>query len=382
MRETLGLYLHIPFCVKKCNYCDFCSTRADAATRAAYVDALCAHLLAAAPTAKDRVVDTVYLGGGTPTILEGAELARILRTVRSAYALTTDVEITTECNPITGRDALFETLASEGVNRLSIGVQSVHENELALLGRAHSFADFLATLDAARRAGLSNISADVMFGIPAQTPESFKTTLETLVALPLTHLSAYGLRIEEGTPFAKHRDTLPFPSEDEEADMAELVATLLPKHGFSRYEISNYARNGAKSKHNMRYWLGEEYLGFGPAAHSFFGGVRFATPPDTSHYINAVASGNFDALRADTHIIAPPEAREEYIMLRMRLADGVDKQDFSHRFGTSFEDAYGDLTPLAANGLLVNTRERVAFTARGMQVSNAILAEWLDFKGE
>lgn len=380
--KTLGLYLHVPFCVRKCNYCDFCSARADEATRAAYVDALCTHLAALAPTARDRSVDTVYLGGGTPTVLTEAQLTRILHTVRTHYALTEDAEITTECNPVTGRDALFEALVASGVNRLSIGVQSVHARELALLGRAHGYDDFLATLAAARRAGLQNISADVMFGIPAQTPDSFRETLETLAALPLTHLSAYGLRIEEGTPFYRDRDTLPFPTEDEEADMADLVATLLPKLGFSRYEISNYARNGASSRHNLRYWLGEDYLGFGPAAHSFFSGVRYAAPPDTKGYIEAIARGDLDALCTECEALTPHEAREEYVMLRMRLAEGVDKQDFLHRFGTSFEDAYGDLEALAKAGLLLNTDTRVAFTARGMQLSNAILSEWLDFQGE
>ncbi len=382
MSDTLGLYLHIPFCGRKCHYCDFCSARASEETRAAYVDALCAHLAALAPTARGRRVDTVYLGGGTPTILTEAQLTRILGTVRAHYTLDADAEITVECNPVTGRDALFEALVATGVNRLSIGVQSVHENELALLGRAHTYADFLATLDAARRAGLTNVSADVMFGIPAQTVTSFKETLETLAALPLSHLSAYGLRVEEGTPFDKNRDTLPFPSEDAEADMADLVAALLPKYGFARYEISNYARNGARSRHNLRYWLGEEYLGFGPAAHSYFKGVRYTTPPDTEGYINAVASGRFDALRTECHALTPHEAREEYVMLRMRLAEGVDKCDFLHRFGTSFEEAYGDLTTLTASGLLINTPTRVAFTARGMQLSNAILSDWLDFKGE
>ena len=379
MPRTLGLYLHIPFCVRKCNYCDFCSAAASANARAAYVDALCAHLTASAPLARDRVVDTVYLGGGTPTILKDAELTRILDTVRAYYALTKDVEITTECNPVTGRDGLFDALVHAGVNRLSIGVQSMHENELSLLGRAHTFDDFLATFDAARRAGLSNVSADVMFGIPAQTIRSLEETLETLASLPLSHLSAYGLRIEEGTPFDRMRDTLPFPHEDEEADMAELVPILLEKHGFSRYEISNYARNGAYSRHNMRYWLGEEYLGFGPAAHSYFDGVRYATPENTKHYVDAVREGAFDVLRTDCHALGAHEAREEYVMLRMRLSQGIDKQEFATRFGLSFERAYGDLSSLCERGLLTNTNERVALTARGMQVSNAILSDWLDF---
>lgn len=380
--HTLGLYLHIPFCVRKCHYCDFCSAAASADTRAAYVDALCAEIAAKSALATGHSVDTVYFGGGTPTLLSPSDFSRIMRTVRAHFDLLADAEITTECNPVTGCDALFEGLVAAGINRVSIGVQSVHDNELALLGRAHNFADFLSTFDAARRAGLSNISADVMFGIPAQSVKSLGETLDTLASLPLSHLSAYGLRIEEGTPFDRMRDTLPFPSEDEEAEMAELVPTRLEKHGFARYEISNYARNGMISRHNLRYWLGEEYVGLGVAAHSFFDGVRYANCPDTNAYLRAAREGAWDALVCERHVIDAHDAREEYVMLRMRLASGIDKADFKARFGTSFEDAYGKLDVLVANGLLTNRAERVAFSARGMQLSNAILAEWLDFKGD
>lgn len=379
MQKALGLYLHIPFCARKCRYCDFCSAPADAATRSAYVDALCRHLAALAPRARERIVDTVYIGGGTPTLLDGKDFSRILDTVRAHFALSGDVEITSECNPASGNEPLFCAMREAGVNRMSIGVQSVHANELSLLGRLHTFKDFLDTLAAARRAGLENISADVMFGIPAQTRESFRETLETLCALPLSHLSAYGLRIEEGTPFHAARDTLPLPSEDEEAEMAELVATLLPQRGFSRYEISNYARDGMESKHNLRYWLGKEYLGAGPAAHSFFEGERFAISQDTAAYI---AATDHESLVTERYAVSPHELREEYVMLRMRLVEGIDKRDFARRFGLTFEKAYGDVTPLVRGGFLIDDSQRVAFTPRGFQVSNAILAEWLDFGGQ
>ena len=379
--KKLGLYLHIPFCLQKCNYCDFCSAPASPATRAAYVDALCAHLRAVAPQASAYEVDTVYLGGGTPTLLSPADFSRILDTVRAHFNVLSDAEITSECNPVTNADGLFEGLLQAGINRLSIGLQSVHENELKCLGRLHSFADFESTFKAARRAGFENISADLMFGIPEQTVESFRKTLETLCALSPEHISAYGLRVEDGTVFGRMRDTLPLPSEDEEAEMAELVESFLPAHGYERYEISNYARDGYHSRHNLRYWLDKEYLGFGPAAHSFFGGVRFETPANTIAYLNAVEKGEFDTLFTERHTVTKNEARDEYVMLRMRLAAGIDKADFSHRFDTSFEQCYGDLTRLIKGGFLKNNDTRVAFTARGMQVSNAILSEWLDFGG-
>ena len=382
MPKTLGLYLHIPFCVQKCRYCDFCSTPAGESVRAAYVDALCAHLRAAAPQAKACRVDTVYLGGGTPTLLSPADFFRILDTVRAHYDLMTDAEVTTECNPVTHTDGLFDGLARAGINRLSIGLQSTHERELQHLGRLHDFTAFRDTFTAARHAGLSNISADVMFGIPGQTTESFRETLQALCDLSPEHISAYGLRIEEGTPFWRVRDTLPLPDEDTETEMAELVSTLLPTRGYARYEISNYARPGRESRHNLRYWLGADYLGFGPAAHSFFDGVRFATPPDTEGYIKAVREGRYDALITERHTVEGPEARDEYVMLRMRLSTGVEKADFKHRFGLSFEEAYGDISRLIDGGFLQNDATRVAFSARGMWLSNAILSEWLDFGGD
>ncbi len=379
--KKLGLYLHIPFCLQKCNYCDFCSAPASESVRSAYVGALCKHLDAIAPQAREYTVDTVYLGGGTPTLLSKEDFSRILDTVRARFALLPDAEITAECNPVTGAEALFCGMREAGVNRLSVGLQSVHENELKRLGRLHSFADFENTFLAARRAGFDNISTDLMFGIPEQSVKSWEQTLHTVCDLAPEHISAYGLRVEDGTPFGRMRDTLPLPNEDAEAEMAELVATLLPAHGYGRYEISNYAKAAYKSRHNLRYWLGEEYLGFGPAAHSFFGGVRFETPADRSAYMANVEKGDFNALLTGHHTVAGAEARDEYVMLRMRLAKGVDKADFSHRFGTSFEQCYGDLKALTKGGFLKNDDTCVAFTARGMQLSNAILSEWLDFGG-
>lgn len=379
--KRLGLYIHVPFCLRKCKYCDFCSAPADRQTRETYVKALCRHLASEAPRAASCRVDTVYFGGGTPTLLTGEDFAEIMGTVRANYALEQGAEITAECNPVTNAAGLFEGLLAAGVNRVSIGLQSIHENELQLLGRLHSYADFLATFRAARAAGVRNVSADVMFGIPAQTPQSFVQTLEALCALSPEHISAYGLRVEEGTAFGKMRDTLPLPSEEDEAQMAEDVARLLPQNGYARYEISNYAKPGFASRHNLRYWLGEAYLGFGPGAHSFFAGERFETPPDTAAYLKAAEQGAFDTLFTGRYAVDTHEAREEYVMLRMRLAEGVSKADFLHRFGISFEQAYGDVTPLVQGGFLQPDHERVAFTARGMQLSNAILSEWLDFGG-
>ena len=377
--SKLGLYLHVPFCVRKCHYCDFYSAPTDKGARTAYVRALCRHLEAEAASLGARAVDTVYFGGGTPTLLEAQDFQQILDVIRTCYRLEPDAEITAECNPITNADGLLEGLRRAGVNRLSIGLQSARDEELRLLGRPHDYAAFLATYRAARLAGFDNISVDLMFGIPSQTVESFSETVETVLALAPEHISAYGLRIEEGTPFYDMRGKLTLPSEDDEAEMAELVAGKLTAAGFEHYEISNYARATRRSQHNMRYWLGEDYLGFGPGAHSCLDSVRFSTAPDTTAYIKTVSEGRFSALREEAHHVVGKELQDEYVMLRMRLFEGIALADFSHRFGTSFENAYGDVAALVSAGFLQKTRERIAFTEKGMRVSNAILSDWLDF---
>lgn len=377
--ETLGLYIHIPFCLGKCLYCDFYSGAFPPETQAAYVAALCKHLRAWAGLAQDCEVDTVYFGGGTPTVLDGVDFRTILHTVRASYRLRKDAEITTECNPATVGNGKAEELLAAGVNRISIGAQSVRENELRALGRRHTAEDFFHTVSGVKSAGFQNISADLMFGIPEQTLASFGDTLDAVIALDLPHISAYGLRVEEGTPFFSVRDQLPLPDEDCEADMQMLAAEKLARAGLIHYEISNYAKPGFASRHNLRYWKGAPYLGFGPGAHSYAGGIRFCTAPDLDAYLGAVRDGNFDALRTNVQCIAGKEAMDEYVMLRMRLAEGVSEADFSHRFGTSMEAAYGDFSRLTAGGFLRQSGGRVAFTEKGFYVSNAILSDWLDF---
>ena len=377
--NTLGLYLHVPFCAAKCRYCDFYSAPAGAELRRAYVTALCRHMAATAKRAEDYTVDTVYIGGGTPTLLGAEPLAEMLATVRACYQLTPDAEITVECNPVMHTEGLFEGLLAAGVNRLSIGLQSACDEELSLLGRAHTVADFRHTLHAARAAGFENINVDIMLGIPDQTVQSLADTLDFVIGAEPSHISAYCLRVEEGTPFYHARHALSLPTDDIVADMQEQTAAALKAAGYTHYEVSNYAKRGRESRHNLRYWECADYLGFGPAAHSYFEGVRYAAPRSTADYIEAVMHGAFAQLVTDAVQITPHEAREEYVMLGMRLFEGVDEQDFYARFGISFNDAYGPIDRYAAAGLLTRRNGRIAFTERGMLVSNAILSEWLDF---
>ncbi len=380
-KETLGLYLHVPFCVRKCPYCDFYSRKPGQGDEKRYVAALMKHLEQTAPRAAGYEVDTVYFGGGTPTLLPREDLAALLACVRRHYRLTRSAEISVECNPVTGSDNLFRGLFAAGFNRVSVGLQSADDAELGALGRPHDFRAFLETMRGLAAAGFTNVNVDVMFGIPGQTQESFGRTLDAVVSLAPAHVSAYGLRIEPDTPFAA-RDDLCLPDDDATADLQALCAARLTAAGYLHYEVSNYAKSGRACRHNLRYWKGLPYLGFGPGAHSYFGGERYAFSRDTAAYIAAVEKGAEPPL-SERETVTGKNAQDEYVMLRMRLFEGVDEADFKTRFGVSFEDCYGPFDRLISAGYLCRAGGRTRFTERGMYVSNAVLSEWLDFgKGE
>ncbi len=374
MSDTLGLYVHVPFCLSKCLYCDFCSfPRMDAKTVNAYTDELCRRMAVAARDAAERVVDTVYFGGGTPTLLPLACFSRLLDTVRAHFALSDDCEITVECNPATADFAYLSVLRALGVNRLSIGLQSIHENELRALGRAHSFADFTAVFSDARRAGFDNVSADLMYGIPHQTEETFRASIEALCTLSPEHISAYGLKIEEGTPFFAMQSTLPLPDEDTEYRMYALLSHVLCENGYHKYEISNFAKDGRHSRHNLRYWHGEEYFGFGVAAHSYFGGVRFGNSRDMGAFLRG------EDIVEERVCLSPHEREEETVMLALRLAEGISQSEFLAMTGEEFTVRYPTVRRMLDGGFMKEENGRIAFTDRGFFVSNAILAEMLDF---
>lgn len=382
MRKTLGLYIHVPFCVAKCLYCDFYSGAFPQKRQAAYTAALCKHLRTSAPRAAAYTVDTVYFGGGTPTLLPTESLLEILDTVKACFSLEAGAEITLECNPATISAQKARALYEGGFNRISIGAQSLCDEELRRLGRKHTAQQFLDTVHGVKAAGFQNISADLMFGIPGQTAASFQETLDRLIALELPHISAYGLRLEEGTPLFAMQQVLDLPDEDAQADLQLQAVEALTRAGYIHYEISNYAKAGFASRHNLRYWNRSPYLGFGPGAHSFFEEDRFSFQKDLAAYINAAERDAFCEIEEGRERIFGKDAQDEYVMLQMRLSAGVEEADFAYRFGTSVEKAYGDPAPLIAAGYLKRENGRVAFTERGMLVSNAILAQWLDFGKE
>lgn len=343
--------------------------------RERYVTRLCEEIVRRACGLNGQTVDSVYFGGGTPTLLTPDQLERVLMTVRAHCALSEDAEITTECNPATAEENTLYAMRQAGINRLSIGVQSADDGELAALGRIHRFADARKILQAARTAGFENLSVDLMYGIPGQTRDSFARTLETVLSLPTPpeHLSVYSLIIEPGTPFYAARATLPLPDEDAVCDMTDDAVSFLRQAGYTRYEISNFARRGRACRHNLHYWNLDDYLGVGVAAHSLLCGVRTENSCDLGAYLDGA-----DLARTE-EILTPTAAREEYVMLRLRMSCGIDTAEFARRFGRSFMSVYGPATDrYCALGLMARQGDTVFLTDAGMNVSNTILSDLLE----
>ena len=365
MKKALGLYIHIPFCRSKCHYCDFYSMpHPDGEWMFAYTDRLCSDILSYAPLCTEYVVDSVYFGGGTPTLMDATLLCRILDSVRAHYHLSSDAEITVECNPATGSAEGFRMLHTAGFNRVSVGLQSANERELRALGRVHSFRDCADTIGLLRAAGFENLSVDVMQGIPHATPESYLETLRAVVSLETEHiLDRFRKRIE-----------VPLPDEDTAREMFFEGAAFLEDHGYDWYEISNFAKKGYASRHNLKYWNCEEYLGFGPAAYSFFGGERFGNGRDVTAYLRG------EAIECERERIGTLEAANEFVMLGMRLFGGVSVKAFEARYPYPFYDTFGAaLERFVSTGHVKKTEDGYAFTPEGFYVSNTILSEVLSF---
>ena len=374
--KSLGLYLHIPFCKSKCLYCDFCSfPRPTQEDTDAYVQALCRDLERRSDSCQSHTVDTVYVGGGTPTVLNVRQLEQIMNSVTRFYHLSNGAEITSECNPATADGELLRRMREAGWNRLSIGLQSAQAQELKALGRLHTFDGFLHTWEQARGAGFSNLSADLMFGIPHQTEESFADTLEKTLACRPEHLSVYSLIVEEGTPFGRRgEDQLDLPDEDQVRNMYLNTVRRLNAAGVSQYEISNFAKSGYESRHNLKYWNTDEYLGFGLGAYSDFDGMRFGNGRDLNGYLRG------EDITEEWETPDPKERLSEYVMLRMRLNEGIDFNVLESRFGTvAAARVRNAFAPYESGDFLRMTRNRVAFTAEGMLVSNSILSDVLEF---
>ncbi len=365
MKKPLGIYVHIPFCVKKCGYCDFCSVT-DFSLIEKYVARICEDISEAGRRYADKYfVDTVYFGGGTPTcVREG--LCRILSSIKSVFEVTADAEISFEANPATADAQLLAKLRESGFNRLSVGIQSANERELRQLGRIHTFEDAVRLVAEGRAAGFKDIGGDLMLGIPEQTVDSMEKSVCALAALGMEHISAYMLKIEAGTPFA---DTPPkgIPNEDETAEIYLAAVKLMQKLGYLRYEISNFAKPGFECRHNMKYWSLGDYLGFGPTAHSCFEGRRTSVEGSVKDYCEG------KSLKKDRGECGDIE---EYIMLSLRTRQGVSNSFIADRYSKSFRPSTV-IRSLEKNGL-ITVGENITLTDNGILVSNGIITELIE----
>ena len=376
-KRPLGLYLHIPFCRSKCIYCDFYSLPSAEDRMDRYAAALCRHLMETAPQAAPYTVDTVYFGGGTPSYLGVKRLKKLLKTVEKHYALSREAEVTMEANPDSLRDWRdVRALRRAGVNRISLGVQSTDDAELKTIGRVHTFAQVREAVDAVRRGGVKNLSLDLIYGLPDQTMERWQATLAQAADLGPEHLSCYGLKVEEGTPLWRMRESLVLPDDDLQADMYLWAVDFLARRGYEQYEISNFARPGFASRHNLKYWTLQEYAGFGPGAHSDFGGVRYAFVRDLAAYCAGVESGG--SILSESERISDRERHREYLMLGLRTAAGISRREFEARCRTSFDPIEGVLEKLAAPGYARKEGDRWRLTPVGFLVSNQIIGQALE----
>lgn len=376
----MGMYIHIPFCVKKCNYCDFLSGPFVESDREEYVNALCRQLQAEAQCYAGKKVDTIFLGGGTPSVLDVSQTGRIMDTVHKYYDVEEDAEVTTEANPGTLNPEKLKGYRQMGFNRLSIGLQSASDSELKVLGRIHTVSDFSREFESARNCGFTNINVDLMSSIPDQTPKSYYETLNFVASLMPEHISSYSLILEEGTPLNSLYEAGKLDGrlvdEDTDREMYHETRRILEEYGYQRYEISNYAKEGFSCRHNLRYWERGNYCGFGIGAASLMDGKRYRIITNRSRYLEN--SEKTDIIREEEQILSRKDGMEEFMFLGLRKILGVSRTVFFQCFQRSMEQVYGKvLQKLEKEGLIVCEGDGVRLSERGIDVSNVVLAEFL-----
>lgn len=381
----MELYIHIPFCVKKCDYCDFLSFSADEQTQRAYVAALQKELVFYGAKYKGRRITTIFIGGGTPSWLREESMQAVMEAVYENFAVDRDAEITIECNPGTVTEHKFEVYRKIGINRLSIGLQSAHNDELKILGRIHTYEQFLKTYDMARKHGFTNINIDLMSSLPGQTPEIFCDSLHRVLQLKPEHISAYSLIIEKGTPFydlykfdavrqEAGMQTESLPTEEEEYQTTKMTQHILKEAGYHWYEVSNFAKPGYECRHNIGYWKRVDYLGVGLGASSLIDNVRYSNTRDLYTYLSVPA----DSLHETAEQITRNGQMEEFMFLGLRMRDGFYRDEFTQAFGISIEAVYGDaLNHLQQEELLLKREGRIYLTDKGMDLNNYVVAQFM-----
>lgn len=397
MRD-LSIYIHIPFCVRKCLYCDFLSFPVDGLGKKcgrekaesgsgvhrqeveSYVNLLEQEIRQSAENYTEYRVISVFWGGGTPSILPAEDISRIMEVINEAYQIAGDAEITIEMNPGTVDARKMGQYITAGMNRISIGLQSADDKELVRIGRIHDYGAFLETYELARNAGFCNINIDIMASLPGQGILSYEQTLRSVAALKPEHISAYSLILEEGTPLYENQSEYQFPSEEEDREMYTLTKEYLASSGYHRYEISNYAKKGFECRHNKVYWQRGDYLGFGLGASSMVQNVRWKNPDGMAAYAAYVdrLAGKPEEFILDRQTLTVPEQMEEYMFLGLRMMCGVSRREFAGVFGCRIEDVYGEtIDRLCRQGLLYGEKERIRLTDKGIDVSNYAMSQFL-----
>ena len=376
-KTPLGIYIHIPFCRSKCQYCDFYSiTTKDQRVLDGYLDAVCAHIKEAGALAPGYLVDTVYFGGGTPTFFGADALATILTAVRRSFDVSNDAEITFEANPDSVTPKLLRKLRSEGFNRVSLGIQCDDDEILDKIGRPHNYEQAAMAVKQIRRAGFRNLSLDLMYGLPGQTRESWEATLRNVLKLEPEHISCYGLKVEEGTPMHRYQEFMNLPDDDAQADMYLKMVEILRSKGYRQYEVSNFCRRNAESKHNLKYWTGGAYLGFGPDASSDFAGKRFSMIRDLRGYVDGILSGGqvIDDLQEVPH----RERAGEYLMMRLRTTLGIQAEEYEKKYLLPFAPLEKALIKCQDRGHAVKQDDGSwILTPEGFLISNSIISDLL-----
>ena len=373
-KKEFGVYVHIPFCVRKCNYCDFLSGPASDMVRRQYVQALTEEIR----RTEERMsgtVKSIFFGGGTPSMLEPEQMQMILDAIRASFVISPQAEISMEVNPGALQPETLAGYHRAGINRLSMGLQSAHNAELRTLGRIHTYEQFVENYYLARQAGFTNINVDLMLAIPGQTKESLQQSLERVIALRPEHLSVYSLILEEGTPFYERQDTLSLPEEETEREMYWLTDRYLAANGYQGYEISNYALPGKECRHNLIYWSDEDYIGFGIGAASYWEGGRYQNTEDIGAYLKDSRRQQIRQL-----IQAPDEQKhlEEYLFLGLRKRAGIELAELNRRFNRPLERFYAkEMKSLTEQGLLQIENGFLRLTERGIDVSNWVFTQWI-----
>lgn len=377
MDPTLGLYIHIPFCRSKCAYCDFYSLSGREGRMEEYQQALLAHLAESAPMAASYTVDTVYFGGGTPSFYGEKRLTELLKHIKKLYRVDKNAEITTEANPDSVDAKMLKRLRRAGFNRISLGVQSADDAQLASLGRPHTFAQACQAVEWARKAKFENISLDLIYGLPGQSMENWQNTVEQVLALNPEHISAYGLKVEEDTPlFRRVEEGEVLPDDDAQADCYLWTVARLEQAGYGQYEISNFAKGGLFSRHNLKYWMTHPYMGFGPGAHSDFGGRRYSFTRDLDGYIKGVLEGG--PIVDEDDPVPRSERSGEYLMLRLRTVHGIEEWEYRREYFMNFAPMEQKLKEYEARGLACRSGERWRLTPEGFLLSNHIIGSLLE----